>query len=233
MSHMVIYRGTDGSPGYHQTDEVHDAVAFVEQLRNDKGVEEAAAAGRLLAEEGYTFDQVHTSLQVRAIETANLSLGAMGLSWLPVTRHWRLNERHYGALQGLNTKETAEKYGKEQVFEWRRSYDTPPPPLEPSDPRHPANDPRYSWMPPELAPGTECLKDVVDRMLPYWYDAIVPDIRAGKRVVVAAHGNSLRALVKHLDGISDEEIPGLNIPTGIPLVYELDPDLRPIQSRYL
>jgi 2,3-bisphosphoglycerate-dependent phosphoglycerate mutase len=157
----------------------------------------------------------------------------MDLGWIPVKKHWRLNERHYGALQGLNKKETSDQHGADQVHVWRRSYDTPPPPLETSDPRHPGNDPRYAWMPPELVPATECLKDVVDRMLPYWYDAIVPDIRAGRRVVVAAHGNSLRALVKHLDGIPDEEIPSLNIPTGIPLVYELDPDLRPIVSRYL
>jgi 2,3-bisphosphoglycerate-dependent phosphoglycerate mutase len=198
-----------------------------------KGDAEAAEAGQLLSAEGMTFDVAHTSLLRRAIDTLNLTLTEMDLAWIPVKKHWRLNERHYGALQGLNKKETAELHGAEQVHVWRRSYDVPPPPLEPSDPRHPGNDPRYEWMPPELAPATECLKDVVDRMLPYWYDAIVPDIRDGKRVIVAAHGNSLRALVKHLDGISDEEIPGLNIPTGIPLVYELDADLRPISSRYL
>jgi 2,3-bisphosphoglycerate-dependent phosphoglycerate mutase len=198
-----------------------------------KGVDEASEAGRLMGEEGLRFDVAHTSLLRRAIDTLNLALAELGQGWIPVRKHWRLNERHYGALQGLNKKETADRHSPEQVHVWRRSYDTPPPPLETSDERHPGNDPRYAWMPPELLPATECLRDVVDRMLPYWYDAIVPDIREGKRVIVAAHGNSLRALVKHLDGISDEEIPGLNIPTGIPLVYELDADLRPIGSRYL
>ena len=200
---------------------------------SEKGVEEARAAGRLLAEEGYTFDHVHTSLQLRAIQTANLTLEEMGLSWLPVTRHWRLNERHYGALQGLNKKETAEKYGKEQVFEWRRSYDVPPPALEIDDERHPRHDRRYADLAPDVLPATECLKDVVARMLPYWHDRLVPDIRAGQRLLIAAHGNSLRALVKHLDGISDDEIPGLNIPTGIPLVYQLDERFARVDSYYL
>jgi 2,3-bisphosphoglycerate-dependent phosphoglycerate mutase len=198
-----------------------------------KGVEEAINAGHLLSDGGYAFDGVHTSLQLRAIQTANLTLEAMGLSWLPVTRHWRLNERHYGALQGLNKKETAEKYGKEQVFEWRRSYDTPPPALDLDDERHPRHDPRYADLAPDVLPATECLKDVVARMLPYWHDRMVPEIRAGRRLLVAAHGNSLRALVKHLDGISDEEIPGLNIPTGIPLVYELDARFERVDSYYL
>ncbi len=198
-----------------------------------KGESEAAEGGRLMKAEGLRFDVAHTSLLRRAIDTLNLALTEMDLAWIPVKKHWRLNERHYGALQGLNKKETADQHGPDQVHVWRRSYDIPPPALDLSDDRHPINDPRYDWMPPELAPGTECLKDVVDRMLPYWYDAIVPDIRAGKRVIVAAHGNSLRALVKHLDDISDEDIPALNIPTGIPLVYELDADLRPIRSRYL
>jgi 2,3-bisphosphoglycerate-dependent phosphoglycerate mutase len=198
-----------------------------------KGVEEATNAGHLLSDGGYTFDAVHTSLQLRAIQTANLTLEAMGLSWLPVTRHWRLNERHYGALQGLNKKETADKYGKEQVFEWRRSYDTPPPALELDDERHPRHDPRYADLAPDVLPATECLKDVVARMLPYWHDRMVPEIRAGRRLLIAAHGNSLRALVKHLDGISDEEIPGLNIPTGIPLVYELDDRFERVDSYYL
>ncbi len=200
---------------------------------SDQGVEEARTAGRLMAEAGLTFDVVQTSLLRRAINTAAVTLDEMDLGWVPVEKHWRLNERHYGALQGLNKKETADEYGAEQVHIWRRSYDIPPAPLEVSDPRHPLNDPRYAWMPPELAPATECLSDVVDRMLPYWYDRIVPAIRAGKRVIVAAHGNSLRALVKHLDGVSDEEITGLNIPTGIPLVYRLDSDLRPIEHAYL
>jgi 2,3-bisphosphoglycerate-dependent phosphoglycerate mutase len=200
---------------------------------SEKGVDEAREGGRLLKEGGYTFDAVHTSLQVRAIQTADLALEEMGLSWLPVTRHWRLNERHYGALQGLNKKETADKYGQEQVFEWRRSYDVPPPALEPDDERHPRHDRRYADLAPDVLPATECLKDVVARMLPYWHDRIVPDIRAGKRLLVAAHGNSLRALVKHLDGISDEEIPGLNIPTGIPLVYRLDEGFARLDSFYL
>lgn len=199
----------------------------------EQGIAEATTAGELMAAEGYTFDVLHTSVLLRAIATANLALEVMGLHWLPVKRHWRLNERHYGALQGLNKKETAEQHSKEQVFEWRRSYDIPPPALEPDDERHPRHDPRYASLAPDLLPATECLKDVVDRMLPYWYDAIVPDVRAGQRVLIAAHGNSLRALVKHLDGVSDEEIPHLNIPTGIPLVYDLDDDLVPRGSRYL
>ncbi|MGB5434101.1 MAG: phosphoglyceromutase [Acidimicrobiia bacterium] len=200
---------------------------------SDQGVEEARAGGRLMAEAGLSFDVVQTSLLRRAINTAAIALDEMDLGWVPVEKHWRLNERHYGALQGLNKKQTSDEFGAEQVHIWRRSYDTPPPPLEVSDPRHPRNDPRYAWMPPELAPATECLSDVVDRMLPYWYDEIVPAIRAGKRVLVAAHGNSLRALVKHLDNVSDEAITELNIPTGIPLVYRLDADLRPIGSEYL
>ncbi len=199
----------------------------------DQGVEEARSAGRLLKEAGFDFDIVHTSLQLRAINTADITLEEMGLHWIPVKRHWRLNERHYGALQGLNKKETAERHGKDQVFEWRRSYDIPPPPLDPEDERHPRHDRRYADLPPDLLPATECLKDVVARMLPYWYDQIVPDIRLGLRVLIAAHGNSLRALVKHLDGISDEEIPSLNIPTGIPLVYELNGDLEKVSSQYL
>ncbi len=199
----------------------------------EQGMAEATASGRLMSEAGLGFDVVHTSLQKRAIATANLALDEMDLSWIPVVRHWRLNERHYGALQGLNKKETTERHGKEQVFEWRRGYNTRPPALETSDERHPRHDPRYSALTPDLLPATECLADVVARMLPYWHDQIVPDIKAGKRVLVAAHGNSLRALVKHLDGISDEEIPSLNIPTGVPLVYELDEDLGRVSSRYL
>jgi len=200
---------------------------------SEKGEAEAKSAGRVMKEEGFHFDVAHTSLLVRAINTLHLALLEMDQAWIPVVKHWRLNERHYGALQGLNKKETAEQHGKEQVHVWRRSYSTPPPALDPMDERHPGNDPRYSWMPPDLVPGTECLEDVVDRMLPYWHDAIVPDIRAGKQVIVAAHGNSLRALVKHLDGISDDEIIDLNIPTGIPLLYELDENLQPLSSRYL
>ena len=200
---------------------------------SERGVEEAVAGGRMMAEEGLAFDLVHTSLLLRAIRTAELSLREMGLHWIDVKRNWRLNERHYGGLQGLDKKETAERHGPDQVYEWRRSYDIPPPPLDREDPGHARFDPRYAALAPEQVPDTECLKDVVDRMLPYWYDDIVPDLRAGRQVLIVAHGNSLRALVKHLDGIPDEEIPELNIPTGIPLVYELDGDLRPIASRYL
>ena len=200
---------------------------------SEKGEEEAKSAGRIMKEEGFAFDVAHTSLLRRAIDTLHLALLEMDQVWIPVVKHWRLNERHYGALQGLNKKETAEQHGPDRVKVWRRSYATPPPALDPMDERHPGNDPRYSWMPPDLLPATECLKDVVDRMLPYWHDAIVPDLREGKQVIVAAHGNSLRALVKHLDDISDDEIVGLNIPTGIPLLYELDENLRPVSSRYL
>ncbi len=199
----------------------------------DQGREEAAYAGRLLIEAGLGFDVVHTSLLRRAIDTAHIALDVMDLGWIEEKKHWRLNERHYGALQGLDKVETSHLHGGEQVLLWRRSYDVPPPALDPGDDRHPGNDPRYSWMPPELLPATECLADVVDRMLPYWYDAIVPDIRRGRRVLVAAHGNSLRALVKHLDGLTDAEVVDLNIPTGVPLVYELDADLRKVSSRYL
>lgn len=199
----------------------------------DTGREEARRAGELMRAEALTFDVVHTSLLRRAIETVNIALDVMDQHWIPVKRHWRLNERHYGALQGLNKKETSERYGPDQVFAWRRSYDVPPPPLDPGDERHPRFDPRYAGLAPDLLPAAECLKDVVARMLPYWHDAIVPDLRAGKRVLIGAHGNSLRALVKHLDGISDDAIAELNIPTGIPLLYQLDEQLRPVSSRYL
>jgi 2,3-bisphosphoglycerate-dependent phosphoglycerate mutase len=203
-----------------------------------QGEAEAEASGGYLLDAGILPDVVHTSLQKRAIRTAELSLRRCDRMWIPVRRSWRLNERHYGALQGLDKKETAERYGADQVFEWRRSYDVPPPPLEPDDERHPRHDPRYADLPPDVLPASECLKDVVARMLPYWYDAIVPDLRAGRIVLVAAHGNSLRALVKHLDGISDDDIPALNLPTGVPLVYRLDDDLAadPVDSvdqRYL
>lgn len=199
----------------------------------DTGREEARRAGELMRAEGLTFDVVHTSLLRRAIETVNIALDLMDQHWIPVKRHWRLNERHYGALQGLNKKETSERYGPDQVFTWRRSYDVPPPPLDPGDERHPRFDPRYAGLAPDLLPAAECLKDVVARMLPYWHDAIVPDLRAGRRVLIGAHGNSIRALVKHLDGISDDAIAELNIPTGIPLLYQLDEQLRPVSSRYL
>jgi len=200
----------------------------------EEGKAEAREAGRLMAEEGYQFGVVHTSLLVRATHTAEIALREMGLHWLPVRRHWRLNERHYGALQGLNKKETADRHGEEQVLIWRRSYATPPPALEANDDRHPRHDRRYADLPPDLLPATEALANVVDRMLPYWYDFIVPDLIAGRRPVVVAHGNSLRALVKHLDKLSEDEVVGLNIPTGIPLVYELDDEtLEPVSKRYL
>lgn len=200
---------------------------------SEKGEVEAREAGRLMTKEGFDFGIVHTSVLLRAIRTAELTVAEMGLSWLPVTRHWRLNERHYGTLQGLNKKETAEIHGVDQVQIWRRSYDIAPEPVPFDDPRHPSQDPRYEELPPELLPATECLKDVVNRMLPYWYDRIVPDLMAGKKPLVVAHGNSLRALVKHLDGLSEEEVVGLNIPTGAPLVYHLDSDMRKVSSRYL
>jgi len=195
---------------------------------SEKGEQEAELAGKLMREAGLEPQVVHTSLLRRAIRTTNIALDEMDRLWLPVRRSWRLNERHYGALQGLNKKQTAEKYGKEQVFLWRRSYDVPPPPLELSDERHPRSDRRYRDLPPDVLPATESLKEVVGRMMPYWHDAIVPDLRDGKVVLVSAHGNSLRALVKHLDGIPDSEIAELNIPTGIPLVYELDDTLAPV-----
>jgi 2,3-bisphosphoglycerate-dependent phosphoglycerate mutase len=198
-----------------------------------RGIEEAHAAARLLAQGGDTFDVTHTSLLKRAIRTLWIVLDDMDLMWLPVHRSWRLNERHYGALQSLNKAETAAKYGDEQVLRWRRSYSEPPPPLSPDDERHPGHDRRYADLRPEEIPRGESLADTVKRFLPYWHEAIVPDLRAGKRVLIAAHGNSLRALVKHLDGVTDEEIVNLNIPTGIPLVYELDKDLKPQAHYYL
>jgi 2,3-bisphosphoglycerate-dependent phosphoglycerate mutase len=194
---------------------------------SDTGIKEAAAGGRLLRDAGLRPGTVHTSVLTRAIQTANLALDEAGLGWLPVARSWRLNERHYGALQGKNKAQTREEFGDEQFMLWRRSYDTPPPPIPDGDPMSQAGDPRYAHLPPELMPRTECLADVLHRMLPYWYDAIVPELAAGRTVLVVAHGNSLRALVKHLDGISDEKIAGLNIPTGIPLVYQLDKAFRP------
>ena len=198
-----------------------------------QGEDEAKAAGRLLMDEGMRPDILHTSVLVRAIRTAEIALEEMGLQYLPVRRSWRLNERHYGSLQGLDKKETAERHGSDQVLLWRRSYDIPPPALDREDDRHPAHDPRYAALAPDLLPATECLADVVIRMLPYWHDVIVPDLRAGMTPLIVAHGNSMRALVKHLDGISDEEIVDLNIPTGIPLVYQLDGELRPVSNRYL
>ncbi len=200
---------------------------------SEKGVTEGISAGQEMKKAGYTFDLAYTSVLKRAIKTLNLALEQMDLLWIPVYKTWRLNERHYGALQGLNKAETAEKHGIEQTNIWRRSYDIPPPALTPDDPRHPGRDPRYASLSPEELPLTECLKDTVARFLPFWHETIAPTLLAGQRVLVAAHGNSLRALVKYLDNISDDEIVGLNIPTGIPLVYELTDDLKPIRHFYL
>jgi 2,3-bisphosphoglycerate-dependent phosphoglycerate mutase len=200
---------------------------------SDKGRAEAKAAGELLKKEGYTFDQAFTSVLKRAIRTLNIALDEMDLLWLPVERSFRLNERHYGALQGLNKSETAAKFGEDQVKIWRRSYDVPPPALDPNDERFPGKDPRYKGLAASDLPLTECLKDTVARFLPYWHERIAPAVKSGKRVVIAAHGNSLRALVKYLDNISDADIIELNIPTGIPLVYELDDNLKPIKHYYL
>ena len=200
---------------------------------SDKGREEAQAAGRLLKEEGFSFDLAFTSVLTRAIRTCWMALDELGELWIPVQRNWRLNERHYGALQGLNKAETAARHGEAQVKIWRRAYDIPPPPLGPDDPRHPSHDRRYASLSPSELPLTESLKDTVARFLPYWHETIAPAITTGQRVLIAAHGNSLRALVKYLDDISDTDIVELNIPTGIPLVYELDVRLRPIRSYYL
>jgi 2,3-bisphosphoglycerate-dependent phosphoglycerate mutase len=197
---------------------------------SDVGAKEATRGGRLLAEAGVRPEILHTSVLRRAIRTAQIALDGTDRQWIPVRRSWRLNERHYGALQGKDKKATLEAYGEEQFMLWRRSYDVPPPPLDDTSEWSQSADPRYATLPPELRPRTECLADVVSRLLPYWYDSIVPDLLGGATVLVTAHGNSLRALVKHLDGISDEAIAGLNIPTGIPLVYTLDADFRPTVS---
>jgi 2,3-bisphosphoglycerate-dependent phosphoglycerate mutase len=200
---------------------------------SEKGLQEAQRAGRVLKESGYVFDLAFTSVLKRAIRTLWITLDELDLMWIPVHHSWRLNERHYGALQGLNKAETAAKYGDEQVKIWRRAYATPPPALTTDDPRYPGSDPRYQDMDPKDIPLTECLKDTVERFLPYWHEAIVPALRSGQRVIIAAHGNSLRALVKYLDNISDDDIVELNIPTGVPLVYELSDDLKPIKHYYL
>jgi 2,3-bisphosphoglycerate-dependent phosphoglycerate mutase len=199
----------------------------------EQGIREAEAAGRLLKDAGYTFDIAYTSVLRRAIRTLWLVQDRMDLMYIPVVHTWRLNERHYGALAGLNKAETASKYGEEQVLVWRRSYDTPPPALDANDPRAPHGDPRYAKVPREQLPLTECLKDTVARVLPIWNESIAPAIKAGKKVLIAAHGNSMRALVKYLDQISDTDIVGLNIPNGVPLVYELDENLKPIRHYYL
>jgi 2,3-bisphosphoglycerate-dependent phosphoglycerate mutase len=200
---------------------------------SEKGRQEAKEGGQVLKAEGYTFDVAYTSVLKRAIRTLWMVQDEMDLMWIPVHRSWRLNERHYGALQGLNKSETAAKFGEDQVKIWRRSYDIPPPSLEASDERYPGHDPRYKELTPQELPLTECLKDTVERFLPYWHNTIAPAVRHDKRVLIAAHGNSLRALVKYLDNVSDQEIVSLNIPTGMPLVYELDDDLKPIRSYYL
>jgi 2,3-bisphosphoglycerate-dependent phosphoglycerate mutase len=200
---------------------------------SEKGVSEAMAAGRTMKAEGFVFDVAYTSVLRRAIKTLWLSLEQMDQMWIPVYNTWRLNERHYGALQGLNKAETAAKHGMEQTHIWRRSYDVPPPALTPEDPRHPGHDPRYAGLSPKDLPLTECLKDTVARFLPYWHETIAPAVKGGKRVLIAAHGNSLRALIKYLDNISDDDIVELNVPTGVPLVYELNDDLTPIRHYYL
>ncbi|MBL8167609.1 MAG: 2,3-diphosphoglycerate-dependent phosphoglycerate mutase [Acidobacteria bacterium] len=200
---------------------------------SEKGVQEGISAGQEMKKAGYTFDVAYTSVLKRAIKTLNLALEQMDLLWLPVHKTWRLNERHYGALQGLNKAETAAQHGIEQTNIWRRSYDIPPPPLTPDDERHPGRDPRYANLAASELPLTECLKDTVARFLPFWHETIAPSLQSGQRVLVAAHGNSLRALIKYLDNISEDDIVGLNIPTGIPLVYELDDNLKPLRHFYL
>mgnify|MGYP000843595715 FL=1 len=200
---------------------------------SEKGIEEARAAGRLLKQEGYAFDLAFTSVLKRAIKTLWLVLEEMDRMWIPIRNSWKLNERHYGGLQGLNKAETAAKYGDEQVRIWRRSYDVLPPLLDKGDERYPGRDPRYAGLKPEEVPAGECLADTVARVVPYWTEAVVPEVRAGKKVIIAAHGNSLRALVKYLDGISDKDILELNIPTGVPLIYTLDKDMKPLGHRYL
>ncbi|MCV6636217.1 2,3-diphosphoglycerate-dependent phosphoglycerate mutase [Candidatus Albibeggiatoa sp. nov. NOAA] len=200
---------------------------------SEKGLKEATAAGELLKKEGFEFDIAYTSVLKRAIRTLWHILDEMDLMWIPVQREWKLNERHYGALQGLNKAETAEKHGEDQVKVWRRSYDTPPPALEKSDERYAGHDTRYKNLDESQIPLSECLKDTVDRVLPLWHDEIVPTIKSGKKVIIAAHGNSLRALIKYLDGISEQDIVGLNVPTGMPLVYELDENMQPTNRYYL
>ena len=200
---------------------------------SETGISEAHSGGRLLKEQGYVFDITYTSVLKRAINTLDIVLSEIDQVWLPVHKTWRLNERHYGALQGLNKAETAAKHGDEQVHIWRRSYDIRPPALEEKDPRNPKTDPRYAGVPLTDLPLTECLKDTVERFLPYWFEVITPQVHAGRRVLIVAHGNSLRALVKHLDGVSDSDIVSLNIPTGVPLVYELDQYLKPLNHYYL
>ena len=213
--------------GQSEWNQLNLFTGWVDVRLTEQGKDEARRGGELLAEKGLLPDVLHTSLLSRAIQTANIALDSADRLWIPVKRSWRLNERHYGALQGLDKSETLQKYGEEQFMEWRRSFDTPPPALDDSSEWSQANDPRYAGIDGER-PQTECLKDVIERMIPYWESSILADLNAGKTVLVTAHGNSLRALVKHLDGISDDDIAELNIPTGIPLVYKLDADLKPI-----
>ena len=242
MDRRVVGRELKGNPMYKVVLVRHGESDWNKQNRftgwtdvdlSEKGIAEAKEGGQVLQAQGYTFDIAFTSVLKRAIRTLWIVLDEMDLMWIPVQNSWRLNERHYGALQGLNKSETAAKFGEDQVKIWRRSYDIPPPPLEKDDPRYPGHEARYADLTEDELPLTECLKDTVARFLPYWYEVIAPTIRTGKKVIVAAHGNSLRALVKYLDKISDQEIVGLNIPTGMPLVYELDENLEPLKSYYL
>jgi 2,3-bisphosphoglycerate-dependent phosphoglycerate mutase len=215
--------------GESEWNKINQFTGWVDVPLSEQGRAEAARGGELLAEQGLLPETAHTSVLKRAIATAELALAACDRQWIPVRRSWRLNERHYGALQGKDKAATLAEFGEEQFMLWRRSYATPPPPIEPGAEYSQDDDPRYAMLPPEVRPRTECLADVVARMLPYWYDAIVPDLRTGATVLVAAHGNSLRALVKHLDDMGEDEVVGLNIPTGIPLRYDLDDDLRPVK----
>jgi len=228
MKHLVLLRH-----GESQWNKENRFTGWKDVDLTEKGVEEARAAGRLLKREGFDFDFTFTSVLKRAIRTLNLVLEEMDRVWLPVEKDWRLNERHYGALQGLNKAETAAKFGEQQVLVWRRSYDIPPPALDPADERHPGNDPRYARLAPGEIPLTECLEDTVARVVPYWNERIAPRVAKGERVLVVAHGNSLRALIKHFDGLSEEAIVGENVPTGIPLAYELDDDLSAKRRYYL
>src|SRR3954454_17105599 len=228
MPTLVLLR--HGESGWNKENRF---TGWVDVDLSEKGVEEARASGRFLRDAGVEVEVAHTSVQKRAIRTLQLALEEADRLWVPVRRSWRLNERHYGDLQGKDKTETQQQFGQEKYMLWRRSYDVRTPDIDGSRFEEQRRDPRYAELPPEVLPAAECLKDVVGRMLPYWQDGIVPDLRAGRTVVVAAHGNSLRALVKHLEGISDDDIVGLNIPTGFPLVYELDNDLRPLSAHYL
>jgi 2,3-bisphosphoglycerate-dependent phosphoglycerate mutase len=228
MIHMVLIRH-----GQSTWNKENRFTGWTDVDLTEQGVREAHEAGTVLREKEFTFDMAFTSVLKRAIRTLWIVLDKMDLMWIPVVNSWRLNERHYGALQGLNKAEMAQKYGEEQVHIWRRSYDIRPPALEKTDERYPGHDPKYKNVDPQDIPVTECLKDTVERFIPYWHESIVPELKKGKKIVISAHGNSLRALVKYLDHISDDEIPQLNIPTGIPLIYELDDDLKPLKHYYL